>query len=76
MIGDDTRAVEVQVETIAGQIIGYLNANPYLVIPSAPGGTTVTGIVQGIADNPILAGIPEPAVNAIMLLQISVEGTF
>lgn len=73
--GDDARATEAQAEKLGSQIIGYLRANPYLVVPSAPGGVSVVGIVQGVADQPVPTGVPEPAIDASLLLQIVCEGT-
>jgi len=75
VLGDDSRAAEMLAEMIADKIIGMLNATPYLVTPTPPGGVTVVGIVQGIADSPILSGIPEPVIDVSLLLQISCEGT-
>lgn len=67
--GDDVRAADMAVETLAEAIITDLSANPFLVDP-----LSVTGATLGDAGQPLVSPGPEPAVTSLLLLQVSCEG--
>lgn len=69
--GNDARAADEAVESLADQIVGYLAEFPRLA-----GGLTVTGLASFAAEMPDFSASPEPTVTSTLVMQINVRGVF